>query len=231
MVRNREGAVVGGGVAFIAPPRQQSAAMAFSPQQVHDNPFGYSFSPMTSPVVCAGGSCGNDCAMIANVPFAPPPYMPGTADCQAVVPSLAVNDDPFGVFGGNALALASTPASDDPFGVGVLGGSSLALAATTSLMSNDLDDPFGGMFGAPAPASTAAASTPASAGDGFATTFSSSRALIDQRLEHLPKEKPIELDSNGVPSEKGVAWNNGDGVSFDRFSCFFFERNCSFSSS
>ncbi|KAL3802586.1 hypothetical protein ACHAW5_011341 [Stephanodiscus triporus] len=181
--------------AFGAPPQQQYAPTAFSPQQAHDDPFGYAFSPVTSPVVGAGVSRGNnDCrAMIADVPFAPPPYMPGTSDCRAVVPSLAVNDDPFGVFG-------SAHASDDPFGAGVLGGSSSALVATTtsSTTYDDLGDPFGGMFGAPAPA---AAPTTASAGDGFAASLSSSRPLIDPRLEHLPAEKPIELDSNGLPSK------------------------------
>jgi hypothetical protein len=33
--------------------------------------------------------------MIANVPFGRPPYMPGKADCQAMMPSLAVNDNPY----------------------------------------------------------------------------------------------------------------------------------------
>jgi hypothetical protein len=191
--------------AFGVPQQQQQqqqqaaypAAYGFAPQQINQDPFGYAFSPMTSPVVSPGGSQGNNLQQLANVPFDSPPYMPETSDCHAVVPSQIVNDDPFDVFGGrggqNSTALVSAPASDDPFGMGVLGGSSSALVATTSAPGGDYGDLFGGMFGE---------QTQVSAGNGFASSSSStSRPPIDPRLEHVPEESPIKLDSNGLPLE------------------------------
>ena len=210
--------------------QQQTAAQypaySFSPQQGHDDPFGYAFSPFASPVVSPGSNNGGAMMMITATadnddPFGRPPYMPGTSDCQAMVPSLAVNEDPFGVmFGGggsngsrnNSTALVSAPASDDPFGMGVLGGSSSssALVPSTSTPNNAYDDPFGGMFGSstiPVAVAVAAprSSVASSAGNGYAAASSSppssSRPPIDPRLEHVPEEKPIALDTNGLPSD------------------------------
>ena len=209
--------------------QQQAAAQypaySFSPQQGHDDPFGYAFSPFSSPVVSPGSNSGGAMMMITATadnhdPFGRPPYMPGTSDCQAMVPSLAVNEDPFGVmFGGggsngrnDSTALVSAPASDDPFGMGVLGGSSSssALVPSTSTSNNAYDDPFGGMFGSstiPVAVAVAAprSSVASSAGNGYAAASSSpsssSRPPIDPRLEHAPEEKPIALDTNGLPSD------------------------------
>ena len=202
----------------------QYPAYSFSPQQGHDDPFGYAFSPFSSPVVSPGSNNGGMMMITATAdnddPFGRPPYMPGTSDCQAMVPSLAVDEDPFGVmFGGggsngglnNSTALVSAPASDDPFGMGVLGGSSSsALVPSTSASNNAYDDPFGGMFGSSAiPVAVAVAaprsSVASSAGNGYAaassSSSSSSRHPIDPRLEHAPEEKPIALDTNGLPSD------------------------------
>ncbi|KAL3815423.1 hypothetical protein ACHAXA_009168 [Cyclostephanos tholiformis] len=201
--------------------QQQAAypAYGFSPQQINQDPFGYAFSPMTSPVVSPGNSQGNN--LIANSPFDSPPFTP--SDSQAIVQSHAINEDPFDVFNGrcgqtssalvpapasndpfgvgvkNSTALVSASASDDPFGMGVLGGSSSALVATTSASGEDYGDLLGGMFGAPAQADS---TTMVSAGNGFASSSPlASRPPIDPRLEHLPEELPIKLDSNGLPSE------------------------------
>ena len=202
--------------------QQQAAAQypaySFSPQQGHDDPFGYAFSPFASPVVSPGNSGGAMIIAANDDPFGRPPNMPGTSDCQAMVPSLAVDEDPFGVmFGGgssngrnNSTALVSAPASDDPFGMGVLGGSSSsALVPSTSTSNNAYDDPFGGMFGSSTAPAAATAPAPrssvASAGNGYAeassSSSSSSRPTIDPRLEHVPEEKPITLDTNGLPSD------------------------------
>merc|ERR1711957_73754 len=134
--------------------------------------FGYAFSPMTSPVTS---------------PITSPDGSPGAVGNTtrgAMVPSTAMNADPFGVNEGqqlpptlpkvaaqaaNALDIvpSAAPPCDDPFGV--FGGqpsapspanvgpySSSALAPTPATQGGTVDDPFG-IFGTPTPVPAALA--------------------------------------------------------------------------
>lgn len=176
----------------------------FAPNQgMHNDPFGYAFSPMASPV--PQSSPGNDGTMLAHDPFAASPPLYNQTDSGAMVVSNAANEDPFGVFGGsNGTALVpSSPTSHDPYNV--MGGSmtsSLNGSGTMVTSSSGGDsDPFGGMFGG---APTTPVASTQDAGFGIAQSHPhrmGSIAGFDPRLEHPPNEKVISLDTNGLPSD------------------------------
>ena len=179
---------------------------ALSPQ-VND-PFGYAFSPMTSPIETQKGS--------VTMPTALPemPYMNGCSDPfasqsqqQAMVPSANIaNEDPFGVFGGNA-APAPAVNSSDPFGASMNGNDNNAMVQSNPAT----DDPFG-IFGAPTPSSTQPPPTqpnsqpPAQdptdpwAAAGF-NEINQSSLLSVTSDDDDESETPIELDTNHLPKQ------------------------------
>ena len=177
----------------------------FSPNQgMHNDPFGYAFSPMASPV--PQSSPGNGDNMLAHDPFATSPPLYSPTDSGAMVVSNAANEDPFGVFGGNnATAMVpSSPTCHDPYNV--MGGSMTSSfggsgTMVTASLGGD-SDPFGGMFGALT--TPVAATVTQDAGFGIAQSHphrAGSIAGFDPRLEHPPNEKDISLDTNGLPSD------------------------------
>ena len=172
---------------------------ALSPQ-VND-PFGYAFSPITSPIE---GQSGNNVTMPAAVPEMP--YMNGTDPFasqaqQAVVPSTTANDDPFGVFGGNA-APAPAVNSSDPFGSSVNSNDNAMVPSNPTT-----DDPFG-IFGAPTttqqPPSQPNSQPPAQdpmdpwAAAGFNEINQSSLLSVTSDDD---SETPVELDTNNLPKQ------------------------------
>jgi len=174
----------------------------FSHQGMHNDPFGYAFSPMASPV--PQSSPGNGGNILAHDPFAASPPLYNPIDSGAMVVSNAANEDPFGVFGGsNVTAMVpSSPTCHDPYNV--MGGSmtsSLGGSGTMVTASSGGDsDPFGGMFGAPTTPAEATVTQDAGFGQSHPHR-AGSVAGFDPRLEHPPNEKDISLDTNGLPSD------------------------------
>jgi hypothetical protein len=179
-----------------------SPGVALSPQ--FNDPFGYAFSPMTSPTE---GQKAN-LAMPVTVPEMP--YMNGSLNSstgggvdpfgsqQAMVPSNADNNDPFGVFGGG-----SAPATEsDPFGASMVN-------ETAVVQSNQVvDDPFG-IFGSPTPvqqqpASQSSAAPLAAAQDPWAAAGFNElpqTSLLSVTSDDEGSEAPVELDTNGLPKQ------------------------------
>jgi len=185
----------------LSPP--MSPVNALSPQ-INSDPFGYCFSPMTSPSNALVPS-----AVPVEDPFGvfsgqQPPSMPVIApsQSQAMVQSTAANDDPFGVFGGQqttsadpfdtSLVPAAAPMNDDPFGVfsapAPVSQPTAASAAPTALVDNM--DPWAAAGFGQAPgtsnATEAAPSTP-------------TRYARDNTLKE--EEAPVSLDTNGLPTD------------------------------
>jgi hypothetical protein len=177
-----------------------SPGVALSPQ--FNDPFGYAFSPMTSPTE---GQRAN-LAMPAALPEMP--YMNGSLNsstggadpfgCQAVVPSNAANDDPFGVFGSAPAVTGS-----DPF------GASMANDNAAVVQSNQVvDDPFG-IFGSPTPVQQQPPAQPsdvpsAAAQDPWAAAGFNElpqTSLLSVTSDDEGSEAPVELDTNGLPKQ------------------------------
>lgn len=184
-----------------APPSPTNQTGTFSPPmspvyplspQVASDPFGYCFSPLTSPV-----SGGSDALVPMSSPVADPfgvfggqhpPVMPSIAS-QAIVPSAAQNNyDPFGIFGGQqppAPESAPIPAAvarqnDNPYGI----FGALDNAPTTPV--DDMDPWAAAGFGQ-APTSNGTESAP---------------SVVDNAQQSTSKEEeaPLSLDSNGLPN-------------------------------
>jgi len=205
--------------ASFAPQGNDPFGYAFSPM----------VSPVTSPNGSPGNSGAMVPSAAPNAdPYgvqqqAPPPVpnMGGAQPQQAVVPSAVPNADPFGVFGGGQPAPAA-----DPFGSGALVTSAPPPAAGGAVV----DDPFG-IFGTPTPPPAAqappaqapapvvqeedpwaaagfsqqvsnsqphAAQAPASSSSNQYNGVTNNLAAMDNEK---PEDKPITLDSNGLPSE------------------------------
>ncbi|KAL3779238.1 hypothetical protein HJC23_010885 [Cyclotella cryptica] len=187
-----------------------SPVVPLSPQ-VND-PFGYAFSPMTSPTEAQRAHAGFGGAAMPEMPnlntsttssggdpfgvFGQPPEQ------QALVPSNAVNDDPFGVFGAPTNAAPS-----DPFGSSTVDSS---MNGGAMVVSNQVvDDPFG-IFGSPTPvqppppATTSIVSAPQEpdpwSAAGFQTAAQTS-LLSAHTTDDEDSSPPIELDCNSLPKQ------------------------------
>lgn len=203
---------------FAVYPPVVSPGIALSPQ-VND-PFGYAFSPMTSPTEGQRGNLASMPTTVPDMPFtgssvgAEDPF---TTQQQAVVPSNAVaNDDPFGVFGSSntqqQAVVPSNTANDDPFGVfGNVAppapadpfGSSDINNSNAVVSSNQVDDdPFGVFAASPVeqpsqqPSAAPAQDPWAAAGFNEVSQASLLSASTDDE-----DEAPIELDTNGLPKQ------------------------------
>lgn len=120
----------------ISPPMSPVPPNSFMPQnQYHADPFGYAFSPFTSPVTSPVTSPGGS-------PNGSPQGSPG-----AMVPSAAMNNDPFGVFGGGGLQQPAAPFASSS------GGGALVTSAPP------VSDPFG-LFGSTSPPAPAPQAPP-----------------------------------------------------------------------
>jgi hypothetical protein len=196
------------------PPSNLLPQYSFAPQQAYEDPFGYAFSPMTSPITSPNGSPGAGALVPSTAINADPfgiagnasagllPFMPGTQDpttTRALVPSAAAVDaDPFGVFGDQAPHAAPTETS------------SSALVTSGVIDS----DPFG-LFGAPTPTAIVQQMPPPAisvegdllGGAGFAPSQPPTRLEQTNSATSLntninqQDEKPINLDSNNLPSD------------------------------
>eukprot|EP00956_Cyclotella_meneghiniana_P001554 scaffold1758_cov40-Cyclotella_meneghiniana.AAC.3 len=204
---------------FAVYPSVVSPGAVLSPQ-VND-PFGYAFSPMTSPTE---GQMGNVASMPTNVPDMPFTECSAGAEDpfamqqQAMVPSNTANDDPFGVFGSSSnsqqqAVVPTNTANDDPFGV--FGnaappapadpfGSSYISNSNAAVSSNQVDDDPFGVFAAPAPVEqpsqqpSAAPTQDPWAAAGFNEV---SQASLLSASTDDEDEAPIELDTNGLPKQ------------------------------
>lgn len=180
---------------------RMSPVNALAPQVTND-PFGYCFSPMVSPVannnaivpsaaapsadpfgVFGGGQPQQQPPAMPDMPTQAPPAAPST---QAMVPSQAPNADPFGVFG---TAQPPAPAANaDQFGA--------ALVPAGAPPAVD-DDPFG-VFGAPTPAAAAPAQPEPSAMDAPLNPIDTTP---NRSIAESVEDPPLDLDSNGLPND------------------------------